>query len=462
MFCFRCGVEAENRDFCPNCGSDLRIMQRAVRISNSYYNDGLAKAHVRNLSGAILSLRTSLKFYKYNIAARNLLGLVLFETGETVNAITEWVISKNYQPEDNPACRYLDVIQNNPSHLESINQTIKKYNQALAYCKSDSRDLATIQLKKVLSLNPRFVKAHQLLALLYIQDEKYELAKKTLRNAGKIDTDNTTTLRYLKEVNARLKERGTSKKQGKDDLISYTNGNETIIMPKRFKETSLASTVVSVVIGLVIGVAATSFLVLPNVRSQYQQEAKSQLLDANDAITTSDQTISSLNKEIDSLEQKLKKQKASVKEISSHITEYDELLTAYTTYVAGDLLHAGELLSQVDTSKLSETAGTVYNSIHDPIMTAYVSSVYDEGYNAFVTLDYATAITDLKKVCDTDMNYQDGYAALYLGQAYEASGDHASAVTYFQHIIDTYPNTSRAATAEAGLAGQLNQNPNPQ
>lgn len=67
-------------------------------------------------------------------------------------------------------------------------------------------------VEKVLSLNPKLVKAHQLLALLYLQDNKLELAKKTLRNAGKIDTNNTTTLRYLREVNARLKEKSPSKK----------------------------------------------------------------------------------------------------------------------------------------------------------------------------------------------------------------------------------------------------------
>ena len=99
--------------------------------------------------------------------------------------------------------------------MDAANQTIKKYNQALHYCKQDSRDLAIIQLKKVLSLNPKLVKGHQLLALLYIQDGKLELAKKTLRNAGKIDTNNTTTLRYLKEVNTRLKERNPSKETQK-------------------------------------------------------------------------------------------------------------------------------------------------------------------------------------------------------------------------------------------------------
>ena len=38
-----------------------------------------------------------------------------------------------------------------------MSKTIKKYNQALVYCQQDSKDLAVIQLKKVLSLNPRFI-----------------------------------------------------------------------------------------------------------------------------------------------------------------------------------------------------------------------------------------------------------------------------------------------------------------
>ena len=128
--------------------------------SNEYYNDALAKASVRDLSGAIESLKTSLKFNKLNIDARNLLGLIYFEMGEVVEALTEWVISKNYQPAENAASRYLDEIQNNRSRLETINQTIKKYNQALLYCRQDSRDLAIIQLKKVLSLNPKLVSGH--------------------------------------------------------------------------------------------------------------------------------------------------------------------------------------------------------------------------------------------------------------------------------------------------------------
>jgi len=121
-------------------------------ISNAYYNLGLEQAGVRNLSGAIVSLKNSLKFDKYHVDARNLLGLVYYEMGEVVDALSEWVISRSYQPEDNLASRYLDELQQNRGRLDTVNQTIKKYNQALHYCRQDSRDLAIIQLKKVLSL----------------------------------------------------------------------------------------------------------------------------------------------------------------------------------------------------------------------------------------------------------------------------------------------------------------------
>ena len=89
MICYKCGESVGKEDFCPTCNADLSIFQRAVRISNEYYNDGLRKANVRNLSGAIVSLKKSLKIYKYNTDARNLLGLVHYEVGEVVSVETQ-------------------------------------------------------------------------------------------------------------------------------------------------------------------------------------------------------------------------------------------------------------------------------------------------------------------------------------------------------------------------------------
>ena len=196
---------------------DSRVYTKILHTSNAWYNEALSRAKVRDLSGAAECLRKSLRYNKQNINARNLLGLVYFEMGETVSALREWVISKNFQSENNIAGEYLGEIQKNRARLESINQTIKKYNQALLYCQQDSKDLAVIQLKKVLSLNPKMVKGHQLLALLYLEEGNLEQAAKALKNAEKIDANNLTTLRYKNEIQERTKAAGGAGKKKEEE-----------------------------------------------------------------------------------------------------------------------------------------------------------------------------------------------------------------------------------------------------
>ncbi|MCR5720010.1 MAG: tetratricopeptide repeat protein, partial [Lachnospiraceae bacterium] len=95
MFCYNCGCNLSKHDFCTSCGVDVSLYKKIMATSNLLYNEGLEKANVRDLTGAVNSLRHSLKFNKNNIEARNLLGLVYFEMGEYVAALNEWVISKN-------------------------------------------------------------------------------------------------------------------------------------------------------------------------------------------------------------------------------------------------------------------------------------------------------------------------------------------------------------------------------
>lgn len=111
MFCYNCGCHLSEHDFCTSCGADVSLYKKIMCMSNRFYNDGLEKAGVRDLTGAINSLRQSLKFNKNNIEARNLLGLVYFETGEVVAALSEWVISKNMRPEKNIADDYINMLR---------------------------------------------------------------------------------------------------------------------------------------------------------------------------------------------------------------------------------------------------------------------------------------------------------------------------------------------------------------
>ena len=79
MNCMNCGAPLGKSDYCPSCGFHVEVQKKIWQLSNTYYNLGLDKAQIRDLSGAIDLLKRSLKFNKLNVQARNLLGLVYFE-----------------------------------------------------------------------------------------------------------------------------------------------------------------------------------------------------------------------------------------------------------------------------------------------------------------------------------------------------------------------------------------------
>ena len=119
--------------------------------SNYWYNDGLAKAQVRDMSGAITSLKKSLQYNRANLAARNLLGLVYYGRGDVIEALVERILSKNFQPKENIASYFISKVQETPGELEEVNQAVKRYNQSLEYARQGGEDLAIIQLKKAVA-----------------------------------------------------------------------------------------------------------------------------------------------------------------------------------------------------------------------------------------------------------------------------------------------------------------------
>ena len=471
MFCYHCGAQlSEQHDFCTACGTDVYLYKKIMYVSNRFYNEGLEKASVRDLTGAVTSLRQSLKFNKNNIDARNLLGLVYFETGEVVAAMSEWVISKNLRPERNIADDYIGMLQSNATRLESINQTIKKYNQAYAYCVQESRDLAVIQLKKVLSLNPKFIRAHLLLALLYMDSEQWEKAHRELRKCVDIDRNNTQTLRYLKEVELMLQPDDNVKqpaKRRKDDSVRYQSDNEIIIQPMNVKEPkgSGAATLLNVGIGLFIGLAACYFLVVParvtdarNVSEKKIAEIGNQLDAKTNTIQSLETQVERLQTENDSLNQALE---GYVGEDGTLVT-IDNLLKAATTYL--ETQNAQEtavsleaIAANVNVEETSAAFQNLYNTLLSTIGPDLATSYYTDGLTAYRSEDFATAIEQLSKAVYYDATNME--SLYYLGQAYRRSDDRENAISTFEKVIEWFPGTQNATNAQRYI-DELSQSTN--
>lgn len=422
-----------------------------------YYNEGLEKAGVRDLSGAVVSLRRSLQFNKNNIKARNLLGLVYFEMGEAAAALREWVISKNMSPEKNIADEYIDKVRSNSTRLDSINQTIKKYNRALVLCSQNSEDLAVIQLRKVLSMNPRFIQAHQLLALLYMKQEEWDRAERELRKCMDIDRNNLQTLRYLKEVEEALTPEEGVKRRRKEEAVRYQSDNEMIIQPLNVKEPKRAggfSTVVNMVIGLIIGVAAMYFLVVPAAQSRVRNEEQQTITKISSESDAKTARIQELEGQIENLNGNVQNLRAEIEGYAGTggtIPVTEELLLIAAEYTETADMHAAadrleELAGRVDVASMPQGFQRMYQSMNSVIGPELSKEYYDAGYNQYYTNRYEEALENLGKAVKYDAA---NIEALYLlGEAYRSSGDTANAITTYDKVIELFPDNVRARDAQ--------------
>ena len=64
MNCMNCGAFLADKDldYCPHCGCNVLIQKKVEYLSKLYYNQGLEKASIRDLSGAVNCLKQSLTF----------------------------------------------------------------------------------------------------------------------------------------------------------------------------------------------------------------------------------------------------------------------------------------------------------------------------------------------------------------------------------------------------------------
>ncbi|WP_418405176.1 hypothetical protein [Blautia sp.] len=384
MNCVNCGAFLTDMDldYCPNCGYNVLIQKKVDYLSKSFYNQGLEKASIRDLSGAIACLKQSLIYDKRNIKARNLLGLVYFETGEVVSALSEWVISKNLQPARNLATEYINKLQANRNRLNAINETIRKYNNALMLCREGHEDMAAIKLRRILSQNPKLIKGYHLLALIQMKNHEWNKARRTLKKAARIDKTNTTTLRFLREVdeqtgvttNLEKSKKGLfhSNKASKQDTDIFAS--EQVVQQPVYKERSGLSAFFILMAGIAAGVGAFWLLAAPAIRQGIYKEANQQIVQYSES-------LASQAAELTKAQSDAKEATESADEVSQQLTSeqaksksYQALLQAYAAYQQKSLDDAALELQNVQQDVLSDSQKTIYNTISQAVNSGNTGS----------------------------------------------------------------------------------------
>lgn len=430
--------------------------KKIVYQSNYWYNDGLKRAQIRDMSGAIDSLRRSLQFNSENIAARNLLGLVYYGIGEVPEALVQWIISKNLRSTDNIADYYIRKVQAATGELDAVNQAIRKYNQCLAYCRQNGEDLALIQLKQVVQAHPSYLQAQQLLALLYLRTAQYSRARQVLKTARQLDTSNEKTLRYIYELStgSSKKVRKTEKKQ-KETSVEYNVGNETIIQPKRsaVREITSRFAVANLFIGAAIGAAIVWFLIAPAMNQNSSDKLNNQMRAYSDQINALHAQISAQTRTLDEYRATAENAEEDSKKAALTADSYESLIKVLQEYETRQYSSAtlADNLFNVNRDALKSNGQAYYDDLAEKIFPDACDTFYANGTNAMYAGNYDTAIEAFQKIMKIDETYNKGRAMYSLGEAYMKNDDNDNAKIYLEKFLENYSGSYYADDAQEML-----------
>lgn len=453
--CPKCARPLDVNSYCSHCDLSVSVYNRIKDMSKILYNQGLQKAKVRDLSASIDLLNRSVRLNKHNTDARNLLGLIYFEIGETVSALQHWVISKNLKPQDNEAVYFLNQVQDNQSYLDKLNTAIKKYNQALGYINQDSVDLAIIQLKKVTSLNPKYVKAYALLSLCYIKDGHIDKAKKVLFKIQAIDKSNYVARKYLD----RLEQQAVTSEHFRDESAKESPIRSFRPSPLNTKVSNAMFQFIAMAIGIAIGLAIMSFMVMPGRIDQ----KNTQINEMTAELIQSEETIDTLEDEVNRLEAELTNSEAlgeaatkASQNKEKQLKETVKVLNAMNSLVVQELeREAADTLYLVDATVLSADVNAIYESLTSVVYPTIAQSTHNSGYNAYSTNRLEEAIelltTSYKFAKDADYSSRTLY---FLARSYQKLGQTDQALPLFKSVVTEYPESSYADDAQYFI-GQL-------
>jgi tetratricopeptide (TPR) repeat protein len=430
-----------------------------AQISDKLYNHGLSRAKGGNMSGAIENLKKSVDTNRNNVAARNLLGLIYFETGRIGDALKHWVISASIMRENNLAVEYLERVQKDSRTLERFDDAVKMYNGALEYLRQKSDDMAIIQLKKAIEINPGFIDAMNLLALCCLIQKDREKAQSLVEKTLAIDSGNEIALRYYKELfPTKIRPEPVNIVKKRPAAGTQTH-NFSAIMPKdkrSFGDSFHIAEIISFIIGGVCVLAIAYYLVVPGIVQAKDASFEKLRADLNAEIVANESKISSYETREGEMSAEIERLQAENTEYSRQVSLQRRLVKideAYRLFDDGDAVGAADALVILDTADMPAEA---VQRVADMKIQAYpvaAEQLYNDAVQNYNMENYDEASALIEKCLvfiDASAGYMDG-VLYHKALLAEHAGDIDTAKQYFGTVIDDFTNSQYRSRANNRL-----------
>jgi len=437
---------------CPECGVDILIFEKTLKISDVLYNKGLDLARIRDLSGSVDSLTKSIQFNKNNYYARNLLGLVYFEVGKIADALKQWVMSASLLKEGNPAVRYIEIVQMTPGLLDDGNDAVSMYNSALFHIQQKSDDLAVIQLKKALELCPSFIDAMNLLTFCYLIKGEKQMASVLVEKVLELDINNPITLNYYNAIFPDKKR--ISLKEVRDSELpavqSFIPGKllDEVKRRKLVSNNFFLVEALSFVVGVICTLALLFLTYIPGT-----------VADANRVNSVLTNTLTATEDELDRVmrqaeedtarfERELRDARAEIAVLAAVVAADDQAQQvdmAWARHSAGDSLQAALIVEAINPLGMDDSTLRRFEDIREISFRAVSADLFNDGQLYFTAGNFGAARdafnTSLHFILD-DADWE-GDIFFFLGRMAEEEGDADLAIHYFRRVVEGHPQSWR-------------------
>lgn len=346
---------------------------------------------------------------------------------------------------------------------EKIRNSVFLYNKAIESIKSGSEDIAVIELKKAISMNPQFYEAMNLLGVCYSYLGDTEKSAEMFEKVVKAEANSILAMGYMKRLGMvevapapkgkQSKETGDTQEETlkrvrteKKPLYGANSGRRTV--------KNAAKLIASFIVGAAI--MAVIFLSLPTAEVQPPTD----LNDNTEALHQEE-----INKHIskyNELEEKysvLEQDKKAAVEQADYFKAVNRLYEIDTLYRAGEFEKAADMLILMKTVEFKDEDIEKFDNLMKTVMPKAAKAAYDYGYRQYNSRNYQEALKSFEKVEIYDANYARMDAVYYfMGRSCQLLQDSRSAVAFYQKLIDNYPKSGYLKSAKARL-NELTKNP---
>lgn len=345
---------------------------------------------------------------------------------------------------------------------DNIRNSIFLYNKAIESLRSGSEDIAIIELKKAVAMNPQFNEALNLLGVCYSYTGENEKAVEVFKRVLKSESNSVYAVKFMQraglgdvlptEQKPRLRtdtqqdqksaeplKRIRDRKPDKKDKIVILKNKNTISMAIA----AGAGLAAGLLISLLISAAVPDPEPVQLPPKQEENDAA-----VNEAKDEFDKQYSELKSKYESLQNDWENavKQADYYKASLRLYEVEDMADKREYQDAADMLLLMKTVEFRDAEKEK------YDALYNKIMPQAAKSAYETGYKQYNARQYEDALKSFEKVKLYDPQYSKMDAAMYYtGRCYQIMKETRSAIAVYQELADNYPASWYTRNAQVRL-----------